>query len=298
MAKDGLPKSGLKDDIKPLKPKKQDDTKRIMRVAIAKARRSNAAKKAAATRKQKAVATRKQKAAADGFTPNVVGSELKSVVSETKKTRFDKLVDKVMKLDDVKVLKKMIYNRNYRIKQKFIKDNPAADVVKDTEILVNDIRHIKKSTWNRIMSIKDKDKLVDTLRKIIIDNTRRRNVPKVIGDYSNRERDYIANGVESLKMALANWQDDKLKVKLERAFDNITMTDMNNIYSKIPSYWAISEGYYYAVSDFNEFMNHLYALIERELGPDGKPLVKLTRAERAELEDRLFKNDPRQFSGK
>lgn len=289
MAKDGLPKSGLKDDIKPLKPKKQDDTKRIMRAAMAKARRSAAAKKAAATRKDNI--------APGGFESNVISSRLKSVVAGTK-TRFDKLVDKVMKIDDVKVLKKMIYNRNYRIKQKFVKDNPAADVVKDTEVLINDIRHIKKSTWNRIMSIKDKDKLVDTLRKIIIDNTRRRNVPKAIDDYSNRERDYIANGVESLKMALANWQDDKLKGKLEKAFDNITMADMNNIYSKIPSYWAISEGYYYAVSDFNEFMSHLYALIERELGPDGKPLVKLTRSDRAELEDRLFKNDPRQFSGK
>lgn len=288
MAKNGLPKSGLKDDIKPLKPKKQDDTKRIMRAAMAKARRSKAAKKAAATRKENAIAS--------AFESNVVSSNLRAVVGT--KSRFEKLVDKVMKIDDVKALKKMIYNRNYRIKQKFVKDNPAADVVKDTDILVNDIRHIKKSTWNRIMSIKDQDKLIDTLRKIIIDNTRRRNVPRSIEDYSNRERDYIANGVESLKMALANWQDDKLKGKLEKAFDNITMGDMNNIFSKVPSYWAISEGYYYAIADFDAFMRHLYELIEREVGPDGRPLVRLTKSEKSEFEDRLFKNDPRQFSGK
>jgi len=208
-------------------------------------------------------------------------------------SRFDKLVSRVSKLEDISKLKKMIYNRNYRIRKHYEKEHP--DYAKNKNIVmfppIEDLRLITKSTFNRLGKIKDPDKLIEELRKIIINTTRRRNVPKTTGDFSNREQDYLENGVNALKEALSHWGDNSLRTKIQTALQNanFNILDMHAIFGATPSYWAISEGYYYAVADFDDFMEEIYKVIER----GG---TKLTDIEKNSLADRLFANDPRVYS--
>lgn len=208
---------------------------------------------------------------------------------QTESVRYNKMVERVNKIDDVKQLKKIIYNRNYRIRKAYEKAHP--EYAKHKEILqfppIEDLRIVTQSTFRRINRIKDPKKQVEELRKVIINTTRRRNKPKTTGDFSNREQDYLENAVESLKEALTKWQNPKLMDKLNQVFDQITIIDIHNIFESIPSYWAISEGYYYAVTDFDNFMEEIYNLIER----GG---VSLTEQEKENLADQLFRNDPRE----
>ena len=64
------------------------------------------------------------------------------------------------------------------------------------------------------------------------------------------------------------------------------MSDITQIFATVPSYWAISSGYYYAIENFDDFMESIYGLIN-------KTGVKLTNREKADIADRMFKNDPR-----
>ena len=208
---------------------------------------------------------------------------------QTQSFRYDKMVKRVNKMDDVKELKKIIYNRNYRIRKAYEKAHP--EYAKNKGVVqfppIEDLRLITQATFRRINKIKDPEKQVKELRKLIINTTRRRNKPETTGDFSNREQDYLANGVESLKEALTKWQNPKLMNKLDQVFDKINIVDIHNIFDSVPSYWAISEGYYYAVTEFDNFMNEIYNLIER----GG---VSLTEREKNNLADQLFRNDPRE----
>lgn len=208
---------------------------------------------------------------------------------QTESARYNKMVERVNKIDDVKALKKIIYNRNYRIRKAYEKAHP--EYAQHKGILqfppIEDLRLVTEATFRRINKIKDPEKQVKELRKLIIDTTRRRNKPKTTGDFSNREQDYLENAVESLKEALSKWQNPKLMDKLDQVLNQITVVDIHNIFESVPSYWAISEGYYYAVTDFDNFMEEIYNLIER----GG---VFLTEREKDRLADQLFRNDPRE----
>lgn len=218
-------------------------------------------------------------------------SKLKSKVETTPSKRYMNTVKKVNTMDDIRKLKKMIYNRNYSIKKKFLKDHP--ETLNLAVPHINDIRYVQPSTFKRLNAIKNPEDLLAALRSVIIDNTRRSNRPKSIGDYSNREMDYLSNGIESLKFAINSWGDsDIIKRKVEPALDGISMVDMNNVFSSVPSYWAISEGYYYATTDFNAFMTEIFELIEREKLPNGQPKYKLTPMEKEAMEDRLYTYRP------
>ena len=208
---------------------------------------------------------------------------------QTESARYNKMVERVNKIDSVRELKKIIYNRNYRIRKAYEKAHP--EYAQHKGILqfppIEDLRLVTQATFRRINRIKDPKKQVEELRKLIINTTRRRNKPKTTGDFSNREQDYLENAVESLKEALTKWQNPKLMEKLNQVFNQITIVDIHNIFESIPSYWAISEGYYYAVTDFDNFMDEIYSLIER----GG---VSLTEQEKENLADQLFRNDPRE----
>lgn len=208
---------------------------------------------------------------------------------QTESVRYNKMVERVNKIDDVKALKKIIYNRNYRIRKAYEKAHP--EYAQHKGILqfppIEDLRLVTEATFKRINKIKDPEKQVEELRKLIINTTRRRNKPRTTGDFSNREQDYLENAVESLKEALSKWQNPKLMDKLDQVLNQITVVDIHNIFESVPSYWAISEGYYYAVTDFDNFMEEIYNLIER----GG---VSLTEREKDRLADQLFRNDPRE----
>ena len=203
-------------------------------------------------------------------------------------SRYDLFVDKVNSITDIKQLKKMIYNRNYGIKKKYIEDNP--EVLSLKYIIINDMRHIKQTTFDRVNAIRDPQKQLEALRKLLIDNTRRTNKPKVYGDYSNREHMYMNKAMESLKDAVASWDDEELKIKVGEVLEFITMEDVQNIFRTIPSYWAISEGYYYAIADFSNFMEELFKLINQGLERSGKDI--LTASDKAEMSNKLFRNVP------
>lgn len=215
------------------------------------------------------------------------GSSIANLKSASK-SRYDAFVEKVNSISDIKVLKKMLYNRNYNIKKNFIKENPEVENLK--YVIINDMRHIKKTTFDKVNNIKDPDKMLEVLRKLLIDNTRRVNKPKTVEDYSNREQDYIGNAIFSLQAAINSWDDDLLRIKVSEALRNITLEDIRRIFSKVPSYWAISEGYYYAVAEFDSFMEELFTLMEtKDSNGNG---ISLTVAEKADMYGRLFKNDP------
>lgn len=204
--------------------------------------------------------------------------------------RFDALVKRVSKETDIRKLKKMIYNRNYNLKKKFERENP--DLAAERNILkfppAIDIRTVGKSTLKRLAKIGDEQKLIEELRRIIIDGTRRRNKPKTTGDYSNKEQDYLANAVDALMQAVNNWDDEILSMKVHGALKQVTMSDIVDIFKKAPSYWAISSGYYYAIADFDDFMSELFRLVERSG-------VVLSDLEKEEMTERIFSNDPREF---
>ncbi len=276
----GLPKTGI--DLNEKSKKKRDTTlqtlnKKMRKTAIHKARKQIGIEK-----QKKTLANKK----ATITTEETFVSQSPTVIAPS--SRFEKMVNKVNSLEDIKKLKKIIYNRNYRLKQKFKKENP--EIWKQQQILkyppINDLNIIPTSAFHRLKRIKDQDKLVDELKKLIINTTRRKNRPKVAADYSNREQDYLENSVFALQEAVANWSDDILRMKLQGSIKQITMDDINSIFREIPSYWAISSGYYYAVTDFDDFMDAIYSLIE-------KTGVKLSSTEKESMADRLFKNDPR-----
>lgn len=207
----------------------------------------------------------------------------------TSSVRYNKLVEKVNKLDDVKALKKMIYNRNHSIRKAYEKAHPERAKLKEVVQFppIEDLRIITQSAFDRINKIKDPKKQVEELRKLIINTTRRRNNPKTTGDFSNREQDYLQNGVNSLVEAIGKWPSTVLKEKLESGLREMTVADMHNIFSSVPSYWAISEGYYYAVTDFDMFIDEIEKILERS----GE---RLTDKERNILSNELFSNDPRE----
>lgn len=216
-------------------------------------------------------------------------SKVKQGKATASKT-FIKMVKRVSKLQDIQKLKKTIYNRNYRLRKKYREEHP--DEAKKRAIMkfppIEDLRIVGPATFKRLNKIKDPDQLIHELRKIIVSTTRRRRNPKTTGDYSNKEQDYLSNGVHALQDALASWSDDMLKNKLKGVFDNITMEDINNIFTEVPSYWAISSGFYYAIADFDNFMEEIFDLIERNN-------VALTKEEKQDMKQRLFDNDPRLF---
>jgi len=202
--------------------------------------------------------------------------------------RYDNFVKKVNSIDDVKKLKKMIYNRNYRVKEQIKKDHPERAKLKDVVQFppIEDLRLITASAFARLGKIQDPTKQVEELRKVIINTTRRKNTPVTFGDLSNREQDYVQNGVTALQEAIKQWDDDELRNKFAEGLSEVTVVDIHNIFDTIPSYWAISAGYYYAVTDFDNFIDELEILINR----NG---VTLTDREKNQLADRLFSNDPR-----
>jgi len=221
-------------------------------------------------------------------TPKISAPNLK-IGKASKVSRYNKMVKRVSNSKDIKKLKKTIYNRNYGIRKKYEREHP--EYAKNKHIIqfppIEDLRLITKATFGRLKKIKDPDKYIKELKKLIINTTRRKNKPKTTGDFSNREQDYMQNGVEALKEALSSWHDDILSEKLKGVFDQVTVLDINKIFGTVPSYWAISEGYYYAVADFDDFMTEIYKLIDQ----GG---VALNPIEKNELENRLFSNDPRQ----
>lgn len=214
-------------------------------------------------------------------------------------SRYDKYIQKVFATRDIQALKKMLYNRNRSIRRSFEKNNPDI-VLKNraaAEPIVHDARYIHKSTLKRLYSIKDANNMITQLQTLLVDTTRRKNKPTSYLQYSNRERDYLANGVNALTDALESWVDSNLQDKLRDAFQSITMTDMQELFANVPSYWAISEGYFYAVDDFDNFMEGIFTIIERKVHTSGamkgKPIVKLTAKEKEKLSNLLFSNDPR-----
>lgn len=225
---------------------------------------------------------------------------------------FENLVARVNKTTDIKKLKKTIYNRNYNIRQKKLREDPELAareaVVKFPPIY--DVRLITASAFKRISKIKDKEQQLKELRQIIIDTTRRRATPKTIADYSNREQDYLENGVLSLQAALSNWvatgADGVLKGQLETAFSKVTMQDIEQVFSKIPSYWAISSGHYYAAADFDKFVFEIINLIQ--LKDQSIPKDHFYKVKRdgsiqytknyESFANMLFQNDPRQNTPK
>lgn len=213
-------------------------------------------------------------------------TSIKNLKSEITMSRYDKFVEKVNSIKDIKQLKKMIYNRNYNVKKNYMKDNPGVENLK--HIIINDMRHIKQTTFDRVAAIKDNDKQLDVLRKLLIDNTRRKNRPKFVEDYSNREQDYMGNSIFSLQSAINSWGDDNLRSKVQEGLDNLSLDDIKDIFTVVPSYWAISEGYYYAVADFSAFMDEILRLINR--GLDEKD--QLSGEERRAITENLFKNTP------
>ncbi len=202
--------------------------------------------------------------------------------------RYEKFVQKVSQVDDIKALKKTIYSRNYYLKQQIKKHNP--EYVKKAAVMefppIADLRIVTQSTFNRLAKIKNRDKLITELRNLIINTTRRKYHPVDPQDYSNKEIDYLNNGVEALNQAVTHWGNDTLRMKIQGSLKQITVSDINTIFKSVPDYWAISEGYYYAITDFDNFMGEIYTLME-------KTGVTLSDAEKNEMADRLFKNDPR-----
>ena len=202
--------------------------------------------------------------------------------------RYESFVKRIEKVSDIKQLKKIIYSRNYYLKKKVKETNPEYEKKKAVMKFppISDLRIVTQSTFHRLAKIKDKTKLVTELRELIINTTRRKYRPKVAADYSNKEIDYLNNGVESLNAAVEHWGNDVLRMKIQGALKQVTVNDMNNIFQSIPDYWAISEGYYYAITEFDNFVEEIYGLLT-------KTGVMLTDAEKEEMADRLFKNDPR-----
>ena len=206
-------------------------------------------------------------------------------------TRYDKFVERVNSINDIKQLKKIIYNRNYRLKQAYLKEFPEAEQLK--YIMVNDLRHIKSSTFKRINKIKDPKKQIEVLRKLIIDTTRRKNKMTSIEDYSNREQEYMKNAIFELQAAINNWDvGDLFKNNLNSILEQVTMADIERLFKEVPSYWAIGNGYYYAVEDFSHFVDELVSIFEEKVDEHGQPIIVFTAEEKHGLKDRLFKNNP------
>ncbi len=206
-------------------------------------------------------------------------------------TRYDKFVERVNSINDIKQLKKIIYNRNYRLKQAYLKEFPEAEQLK--YIMVNDLRHIKSSTFKRINKITDPKKQIEVLRKLIIDTTRRKNKMTSIEDYSNREQEYMKNAVFELQAAINNWDvGDLFKNNMHSILEQVTMADIERVFKEVPSYWAIGTGYYYAVEDFSHFVDELVSIFEEKVDEYGQPIVVFTDEEKHGLKDRLFKNKP------
>lgn len=199
------------------------------------------------------------------------------------KSRYGQMVARINEINDVEKLKKMIYNRNYIIKKKEYDWRRGEQVI-------NDMRYVRTPTFRRLQKIKDKDKLVEALKKILISTTRRKNKPRVAADYSDREQEYMSKAVDSLKGAVSSWMDGDLKQRINAALDGLDINDMHEIFREVPSWWAISEGYYYAVTDFNDFMTAIYKLVESK---SGEPLSTL---DKKMLEDRFMGNDPRLYN--
>jgi len=270
----GIPDLGI--DLKKKKKKSDEDStnaaliRRMKRTAQANARRSK---------------TQKENRAVE---VPVVQEVMPKIIPTT--SAFQKMVERVNKITEIAKLKKIIYNRNYRINKQYKEQFP--DKAQERLIMkfppTIDIRVVGQATFKRLNKIKDPDKLIEELKKLIINTTRHKNIPKTAADYSNKEQDYLSNGVNALQAALNSWGDDLLANKLKGAFDNITMADIINIFKTAPSYWAISSGFYYAVTDFDDFMQEIFALIHRSG-------VELTKREESLLTDRLFSNDPRNF---
>jgi hypothetical protein len=275
--KPGIPDLGI--DIK--KKKKKGDSGQDINATLLRKQKRQAQANTGRSKAMKAYHAQKN---------NVVPVVAPVVVPAVKVSRFDKFVSKVAGMDDIKKLKKMIYDRNYKINKKYKKEFPekAADRENLKFPPVVDVRIVGQAAFNRLKKIKDQDKLITELRKIIIDTTRRKNNPKVTADYSNREQDYLANGLSSLKEAFMSWGDDALAKKLEPLMSTVNLDDIHNIFKAAPSFWAISSGFYYAIADFDNFMNEIYSIVRR-VG------VSLSVREQAELRDRLFRNDPRTF---
>ena len=206
-----------------------------------------------------------------------------------KLTRYESMVKRISGAQDLRKLRKSIYNRNYNIRKKYEREHP--EYAKNKHIIqfppIEDLRLITKSTFSRLNKIKDYDKQLEEFKKIIINTTRRKNKPKTTGDFSNREQDYLQNGISALREAIGSWGNDLLRMKVEGALHNINIVDMHHIFEVAPSFWAISEGYYYAVADFDDFVSEIVKLIER----DGT--TKLTERQTEEMKDLLFTNDPR-----
>ncbi len=202
--------------------------------------------------------------------------------------RYESFVKKVSTISDVKALKKIIYGRNYYLKKKIKEKDPSYEKKKEVMKFppISDLRIVTESTFHRLAKIKDKDKLIKELRELVINTTRRKYRPKTAADYSNKEIDYLNNGVMALQNAIKHWGDDTLRMKLSIAVNQVDVNDIDRIFKEFPDYWAISEGYYYAVKDFDDFMEEIYKLMERTG-------IKLTAKEKDLLAEGMFKNDPR-----
>lgn len=239
-------------------------------------------------------------------TPKTIPQPQVTVPSDTV---FDRYVAKVNSITDVKKLKKMIYNRNYQIKKTFLKQHPdiaeyhenikvnvERGILHPSELrktIVQDVRYTSGATYKRINKIKDPDKLLSALRKLLIDNTRRSNRPKTIRDYSNREREYMDRALSSLQDAISNFPDEQMSSMLEGVVDNITPEHIHEIFRDIPSYWAVSNGYYYNIEDFDGFMEGVFRVVESVKDSKGEPLVELNSVERKRLSDLMLANSPR-----
>lgn len=292
MSRDDLPRGVKLGDLKAKKLRNSDDDLRLQRQArAAQARKLREEKKRNKPQvKVEEVKTPKVKTPkVEDITPKKPLSELKPVnklKDEIKLSRYEQYVYKVNSITDIKQLRKMVYNRNYNVKKNFIRDNPEVENLK--YIMINDMRHVKKTTFDRINAIKDPEKQLEALRKILIDNTRRKNKPRFAEDYSNKEQDYMGNAIYSLQAAINSWDDDVLRDQVSRGLVSLSLDDIREIFKVVPSYWAISEGYYYAIADFSAFMDEIFRLVNRGLDED----EQLTAEQRMDMSNRLYRNTP------
>lgn len=239
----------------------------------------------------------------EGLGPTKTRSETKPRVERVKETttqplatpvaqtRYEKMVDRANSITDIGQLKKIIYNRNYRLKQNYIKEHPEALQLK--YMIVNDLRHIKPTTFKRINAIKDPKKQIEALRKLIIDTTRKVNKPRSITDYSNKEQEYMKNSIYELQNAINSWDvGQEFREDLNKILSQITLEDINRLFENVGSYWAIGSGYYYAAEDFSHFVEELIELFEDKTDDSGSPIKVFTPQEKKELQDRLFHSRP------
>ena len=103
----------------------------------------------------------------------------------------------------------------------------------------------------------------------------------------------MRNSIYSLQRAINNWDVGREFIDdLNTMLSQITLEDIEKLFEEVPSYWAIGEGYYYAVENMDGFVDSLVELLESKLDESGQPIRTFTAQEVEDLKDRLYSNDP------